>query len=54
MKCYYCNAEMTDEDMDSYEPITCCSGRDCGCMGLPTEPPVCLKCKSKEQADGEE
>jgi len=19
----------------------CCSGRDCGCMGLPTEAPVC-------------
>ena len=19
----------------------CCSGRDCGCMGQPTEPPVC-------------
>lgn len=21
----------------------CCSGRDCGCMGLPIEPPVCEK-----------
>ena len=19
----------------------CCSGRDCGCLGLPTDPPVC-------------
>lgn len=19
----------------------CCSGRECGCMGLPVEPPVC-------------
>ena len=19
----------------------CCSGRECGCMGQPTEPPVC-------------
>lgn len=19
----------------------CCSGRECGCMGMPTEPPVC-------------
>lgn len=19
----------------------CCTGRDCGCVGLPTEPPVC-------------
>ena len=19
----------------------CCSGHECGCMGLPTEPPVC-------------
>lgn len=23
------------------EPITCCSGRDCGCMGQPSEPPFC-------------
>lgn len=23
----------------------CCNAYDCGCMGLPTEPPVCsLKC----------
>ena len=19
----------------------CCSGHECGCMGLPTEPPIC-------------
>lgn len=25
------------------EPKMCCSGRDCGCMGLPTEPIVCSK-----------
>jgi hypothetical protein len=23
------------------EPQTCCSGRDCGCMGMPIEPMVC-------------
>ena len=23
------------------EITMCCSGRDCGCMGQPTEPPVC-------------
>jgi len=23
------------------EPIMCCSGHECGCMGLPIEPPVC-------------
>lgn len=25
------------------EPKMCCSGRDCGCMGLPVEPIVCSK-----------
>jgi len=26
----------------------CCSGRDCGCMGQPTEPPVCSdKCEDE-------
>lgn len=25
------------------EPKMCCNGRDCGCMGLPTEPIVCSK-----------
>ena len=23
------------------EIITCCSGHECGCMGQPSEPPVC-------------
>ena len=23
------------------EPMGCCSGRDCGCMGLPIDPPFC-------------
>ena len=23
------------------ELTMCCSGRECGCMGMPTEPPVC-------------
>lgn len=27
-----------------YEPKMCCNGSDCGCMGLPIEPPVCDKC----------
>lgn len=25
------------------EPQMCCSGRDCGCMGLPVDPIVCSK-----------
>lgn len=31
--CIVCGAEI--------EVTMCCSGRDCGCMGQPTEPPVC-------------
>lgn len=36
--CMVCEAEFKGE-----EPKMCCSGRDCGCMGLPTEPIVCSK-----------
>lgn len=25
------------------EPVICCSGRDCGCMGMPIDPIVCSK-----------
>lgn len=30
------------------EVTMCCSGRDCGCMGMPTEMPVCsVECEKK-------
>ncbi|MES2395650.1 MAG: hypothetical protein V4549_06590 [Bacteroidota bacterium] len=30
------------------EPKMCCSGRECGCMGMPIEPLVCSKeCSDK-------
>ena len=30
------------------EPVGCCSGRDCGCMGLPIDPPFCCeKCQEE-------
>jgi hypothetical protein len=31
--CVICDAEIIIH--------MCCSGRECGCMGMPTEPPVC-------------
>ena len=34
--------------MPDYEPKMCCSGRDCGCLGQPTEPQICsTKCYDK-------
>jgi hypothetical protein len=27
--------------MPDYQPMFCCSGYECGCMGLPTNPQVC-------------
>jgi len=36
--CLICGEELKD-----YEPLMCCSGRDCGCMGMPIEPPICSK-----------
>jgi len=29
------------EAPDDYEPPTCCSGYECGCMGMPIEPYIC-------------
>jgi hypothetical protein len=30
------------EDL-GYEPQMCCSGHQCGCMGMPVDPPICSK-----------
>lgn len=38
MKCARCN------EVDIPEPEFCCNGRECGCMGLPIDPPYCDKC----------
>ncbi len=29
------------KDVPDYEPEMCCSGWECGCLGLPLEPPLC-------------
>lgn len=34
--CIVCGAECPD-----YLPQYCCDGVDCGCCGLPVEPPFC-------------
>lgn len=34
--CMICNKELED-----YEPHMCCDGRECGCYGMPTNPPIC-------------
>lgn len=36
LNCMVCNKEFQGE-----EPKMCCSGKDCGCMGMPIEPIVC-------------
>lgn len=39
--CLICNAPVKN-----YEPVHCCTQKDCGCMGAPTKPCVCsIKCK---------
>lgn len=37
-KCIVCGTPMSD-----YKPEYCCNGSDCGCRGMPIEPPVCSK-----------
>lgn len=39
--CISCDAEFVGE-----KPNYCCSGSDCGCQGLPVDPPLCEKCDS--------
>jgi len=34
--CMICGTTIPD-----YDPKMCCSGRECGCMGQPTEPAIC-------------
>jgi hypothetical protein len=36
VRCLICQKPMPE-----YEPMFCCSGHECGCMGLPTNPQVC-------------
>ena len=38
LNCMVCNKEFYGES-----PKMCCSGRDCGCMGMPIDPIVCSK-----------
>lgn len=30
--------------LPEYVPERCCSGHECGCYGLPIDPPLCAKC----------
>ena len=36
---YYCT--VCEKELDGYDPQMCCSSYDCGCMGQPTNPPIC-------------
>jgi len=36
-----CSCMVCGKDFEGEEPKMCCSGRDCGCMGMPIEPVVC-------------
>ena len=43
MECISCK----EADVEDWIAEYCCSGRECGCMGLPIEPPLCDKCWEK-------
>lgn len=44
-KCRACGKQVEVED--DYEPQMCCSGRDCGCMGMEVNPVFCDECEEK-------
>lgn len=35
------NCMVCGKDFKGPEPLMCCSGRECGCMGMPVDPIVC-------------
>ena len=52
---YHCEA--CGQPLQDFKPKMCCSSFDCGCRGLPVEPPVCSeKCwdSLKVEADYDE
>lgn len=44
--------KMSDDDT-LWEPMSCCSGSNCGCMGLPINPPLCDNCCVKQNQEGD-
>lgn len=38
-QCLACKAELPND----YKFVYCCSGRDCGCQGMPIEPWSCCR-----------
>ncbi len=46
-KCIICGINVKD-----YKPEYCCDGKECGCQGLPIEPPLCDNEKCQEKIYG--
>lgn len=46
-KCIVC-----DDEIDGYEAEWCCDGHECGCQGLPIEPPLCDKQECHDRVYG--
>ena len=46
MKCFDCGEELEEiaENYNYKHAEYCCSGHNCGCMGLPIDPPYCIEC----------
>lgn len=48
-KCCECGTTLTEEEIDNFwKGNRCCEGYQCGCMGLPIDPPYCFKCIGKD------
>lgn len=46
-KAFVENCLICGKPVEDYEPEMCCSGFECGCMGVPTNPCLCSKECSK-------
>ena len=54
-ECWYCHKHkkykmfsVYNKDLENGE-LYCCDGRECGCHGLPIEPPICNMCIFKNK-----
>ena len=46
-KCIICGKKILN-----YKPEYCCNDRECGCQGLPIEPPLCENKKCQDHIYG--
>ena len=47
--CFQCGNQLTEKEEKFWQNNSprCCNGIDCGCQGMPIDPPECFECSCK-------